>query len=167
MEGSALVGTSRRWEVDGVEFAVDPALGPTIRGRFDRVSGEYEVGADGTRIELVVDPTSVDVGNGIWDGLLRPGDGGPLAGQPSVRFRSTRVSGMAGGTLHVEGLLEAAGKVEPLAFGATVSESDGGLRIEAVAPADRQWLGASADRFAFLLPATVHVTLHLSPLAAR
>jgi polyisoprenoid-binding protein YceI len=162
MEGSAMLGTSRRWAVDGVDFAVDPALGPTIRGRFDRVGGSYEVGVGGTRIELVVDPASVDVGNGIWDGLLRrPAEGGPLADQPPVRFRSTRVSEMAGGTLHVEGLLEAAGNVEPLAFGATVNESSDGLRLEAVAPADRQWLGANADRFAFLLPATVHVTLHL------
>src|SRR5262249_13660714 len=54
---------TKRWLVDGVEFAVDPALGLQIRGHFDSVGGSYEVGADGTRIELAVDLTSIDTDN--------------------------------------------------------------------------------------------------------
>jgi polyisoprenoid-binding protein YceI len=69
---------------------------------------------------------------------------------------------MGDGTLHVEGVLEAAGKTEPVAFDAGVHEVDDGLRLEAVVELDRQRLGTSADRFAVLLPATVHVSMHLS-----
>ena len=154
------VPATRRWPVDGVAFTVDPALGPTIRGRFDRVGGSYEVGADGIRIEVVVDATSVETGNGLWTGLLHSAEGGRLAQQPEARFRSTRVRQSGNGTLRVEGYLEAAGKTEPVAFDADVKPTDHGLELEAVATVDR--LGKSADRFAFLLPATVRVTTHFT-----
>jgi polyisoprenoid-binding protein YceI len=150
-----VVGETGRWSVDRLDFAVDTSLGLPIRGHFDRVGGSYEVGPDGTRIEVEVDPTSVDVGNGIWDGLLRPD-------QSEVRFRSTRVDETGDATVHVEGLIEASGRTEPVAFDAAVSEVDDGLRLAAVVELDRQRLGTSADRFAVLLPATVHVSMHLS-----
>jgi polyisoprenoid-binding protein YceI len=162
MQSPDLVGATRRWSVDGLDFAVDTALGPKIRGRFARVGGSYEDGGHGTRLELAVDPSSVDIGNGIWDGLLWPADRRRLAEEEAVSFRSTHVSEMGNGTIRIEGLLEAAGKVEPVEFDAVVTEVDDGRRLEAVAEIDRQWLASSADRFAFLLPATAHVTLHLS-----
>jgi polyisoprenoid-binding protein YceI len=142
---------------------VDTALGPTIRGRFGRVGGSYVVGAGGTTIAVAVDATSVDTGNAIWDGLLQSVDSARLADHPQVRFNSTRVSERGGGALRVEGYLEAAGKVEPLAFDAALKEADHGLRLEADFTLDRQRLGKSADRFGLFLPATVHVSLHLSP----
>jgi polyisoprenoid-binding protein YceI len=158
---SVILATTRRWLVAGVDFAVDTALGMTIRGRFDRFGGSYEVGADGVRIELRVDATSIDTGNEIWDGLLRSADGPALAEHPQVGFTSTHVRDVGGGRLRVEGHLEAAGKVEPVAFDAAVTEIDGGLRLEAAATIDRQRLGKSADGFAVFLPATVHLMLHL------
>lgn len=157
---SSDVPATRRWSADGVRFAVDPALGPTIRGRFDRVGGSYEVGAAGIEIELVVDATSVEAANGLWAGLLRSAGGERLAKRPEARFRSTRVRGSGDGTLRVEGYLEAAGKTEPVAFDADVGPVDGGLELEAVARVDR--LGKSAERFAFLLPATVRITAHFT-----
>jgi polyisoprenoid-binding protein YceI len=162
MQSPNLLGTTRLWSVDELDFAVDTALGPTIRGRFDRVGGSYEVGGDGAKVVCAVDPASVEIGNGIWDGLLWPADRRRLAEEKPVSFRSTRISEMGDGTLHIEGVLEAAGKVEPVEFDAVVTEVDDGRRLEAVAEVDRQWLASSADRFAFLLPATAHVTLHLS-----
>jgi polyisoprenoid-binding protein YceI len=152
-----------RWSLDGVEFAVDTALGMTIRGRFDRVAGSYEVGPHGSRIELAVDPTSIDTRNGIWDGLLLSAGSRAVSGHPQVRFTSTDVRAVGNGALRVEGLLEGAGKVEPVAFDAAVKQVDDGLRLEAAATIDGRRLGESADRFAVLLPATAHVTMHLSP----
>jgi len=163
LQSTDILSATRRWLLDGVSFAVDTALGMTIRGRFDRVGGSYEVGADGARIELMIDATSVDTGNGIWDGLLRSADTRALAEHPAVRFTSTHVRDVGGGRLRVEGHLEAAGTVEPVAFDAAVTETDHGLRLEAAATIDRQRLGKSADGFAVFLPATVHLTMHLSP----
>jgi polyisoprenoid-binding protein YceI len=150
-----------RWSLDGLEFAVHTALGMTIRGRFDRVAGSYEVGPYGSRIELAVDPTSIDTG--IWDGLLFSTESRALSGHPQVRFTSTDIRAVGNGTLRVEGLLEGAGRVEPVAFDAAVKQVDDGLRLEAAATIDRRRLGESADRFAVFLPATAHVMMHLSP----
>jgi polyisoprenoid-binding protein YceI len=157
---------TKRLLVDAVEFAVDPAFGPTIRGRFGRVGGSYEVGAGGTTIELVVDPTSVETGSGFVNGLLHSVDAQRLGDPPLVRFRSTRVRDAGGGALHVEGRIEAGGEVEPVAFDAKVRADDEGrvrVRLEAVTRLDPEQLGRSADRFRFFLPATVHVTARLRP----
>src|SRR5262249_4087486 len=118
---------------------------------------------DGTAIELVVDATSMEIGNGLWTGLMRSSDRHSLAEHPEVRFRSTRVDQSEDGTLHVEGDLETAGRIEPVAFDASVKTDDRGFRLEAVAPVDRQRLGLSGDRFDVFLPATLHVTAHFMP----
>jgi polyisoprenoid-binding protein YceI len=153
----------RRWLVDAVGFTVETALGLTIHGHFDRVGGSYEVGSEGTRIELVVDATSVDTGNGISDGLLQSADSRRLKDHPHVRFTSTRVREAGDGTLAVEGYLEAVGKVQSVAFDADAKEVDHGRQLEAAMTLDRQRLSQSAERFAVFLPATVHITAHLSP----
>jgi polyisoprenoid-binding protein YceI len=155
--------TTKRWLLDGINFEVDTALGMTIRGHFDRVGGSYEVGTDGTRIVLTADATSIDTGSGIWDGLLRSADSRALTEHPKVRFTSTQVRELGGGALRVEGHLEVACRVEPVAFDATAKEVDHGLRLEAAATIDRQRLGESAERFAVFLPATVRLTMHLRP----
>jgi polyisoprenoid-binding protein YceI len=139
-----------------VDFAIDPALGPTIRGRFGRVRGSLQAGAEGIEIELVVDATSVQTDNALVAGLLRSAEGSRLAEQPEARFRSSRIRGSEKGGLRVEGYLEAAGKTERVAFDAHMKPIEGGLELQAVAKVDR--LGRSADRLAFLLPATVRVT---------
>jgi len=159
----SVLPATKRWLLDRVDFAVDTALGMTIRGHFDRVDGFYEVGTDGTRIELAVDATSVDTGNGFWDRLLRSAEGGALGEDRQVRFRSTHVRESRDGRLRVEGHLEAAGKVEPVAFDAVLEQAGHGLRLEAAATIDGQRLGKSADRVAVFLPATLHVTMLLSP----
>ena len=48
--------------------------------------------------------------------------------------------------LHVEGHLEAAGKVVPLEFDATVQQVDDGLEIEATTTVDQRQLGMSSGR---------------------
>jgi polyisoprenoid-binding protein YceI len=152
----------KRWSIDGVDFDVDTVWGLTIaRGRFDRVAGLYEVGPEGAKIELTVDTESLVTGSGMWDTLLRSTELSGIAEHPEVRFRSTRVRD-SGGKLHVEGRLEATGKVVPVEFDAVIQRVDHGLKMEAAATVDRQQLGRSGGQLGMILPAKVHVRAHLT-----
>jgi len=152
-----------RWNVDrdetSVEFAVKTFWGlTTVRGRFDRFDGSYEVGPDWTKIELTIDVGSVDTGNATRDKHLRSTDFFRAAEHPEVRFTSTRVRDTRDGTLQVEGDLEAAGKVVPLEFDATVKQVDDALEVEATTTVDQRQLGMSSGQLGMIRrPATVHV----------
>jgi polyisoprenoid-binding protein YceI len=148
-----------RWSIDGVDFEVATVWGLIIaRGRFDRAAGSYEIGPDGAKLELMVDAGSVGTGNGMWDNLLRSS---AIAEHPEVRFTSTRVRDSGQGRLHVEGRLEAAGKVVPVEFDAALQRVDDGLQLEAATPVDRQHLGKNGGQLGIMLPATVHVRARL------
>ena len=152
----------KRWSIDGVDFDVAAVWGLTIaRGRFDRVAGLYEIGPEGTKLELTVDARSLITENGMWDNLLRSSESSGIAEHPEVRFTSTRVFDSGEGKLHVEGRLEAAGKVVPVEFDAAVQRVDGGLELAAAAIVDRQHLGKTSGQLGMILPATVHVRAHL------
>ena len=151
-----------RWSIDGVEFDIATVWGLTVaRGRFDHVAGLYEVGPEGTKIELTVDARSFVTGNGMWDKLLRSTEPFDIAEHPEVRFTSTRVRDSDQGKLHVEGRLQATGKVVPVEFDAVVQRVDQRLQMEVVATVDRQHLGKTGDQLGMILPATVHVRAHL------
>ena len=138
-----------RWSADAdrssVDFAVKSFWGLlTVRGHFDRFSGSYEVGPDGSRIELTIDADSLDTGNAKRDEHLRATDFFAVAEHPQVRFASTRVRESGDGTLRVEGDLHAAGKVVALDLDATVAQlDDGRLEIEATTTVDQRSLGMS------------------------
>ena len=127
-------GRAGFWSIDGVDFDVATVWGLMIaRARFDRVAGSYEVGPEGTKIELTVDAGSVVTGNGMWDNLLRSTEAAGIAEHPEVRFKATRVRDPGQGKLHVEGRLEATGKVVPVGFDVRRAASrprtqDGGSR---------------------------------------
>ena len=152
-----------RWSVErdgtSVEFTVETFWGlTTVRGRFDRFDGSYEVGPDGTTIELAIDADSLDTGNKTRDKHLRSTDFFGIAEHPEVRFTSTRVREATDGTLQVEGDLEAAGKVVPLEFDATTSRIDDALVVEATTTVDQQRLGMSSGQLGMIRrPATLHV----------
>jgi polyisoprenoid-binding protein YceI len=153
----------KHWSIDGVDFDVDTVWGLTlVRGRFDRVAGSYEVGPEGTKIDLMVDARSVVVGNGMWDNLLRSTELSSIAEHPEVRFSSTRVRHSGQGKLRVEGRLEATGKVVPVEFDSVVRRVDHVLQMEAVATVDRQQLGKGGGQLGMILPATVHVRARLT-----
>jgi polyisoprenoid-binding protein YceI len=155
--------TLGRWNVDGVEFDVETGWGLTVaRGRFDRVAGSYKVGPEGTQIELTLDARSIVTENGMWDDLLRSNELSGIAEHPEVRFTSTDVGDSGQGKLHVEGRLEATGKVVPVAFDAVVHRVDHGLQIDVAAPVDGQQLGEHGGQLRMMLPATVHITARLS-----
>jgi polyisoprenoid-binding protein YceI len=157
-----------RWTIDPdesfVEFAVKTFWGvTTVRGRFDRFDGTYEVGPRGTTIELTIDADSLDTGNGTRDKHLHSADFFGIAEHPKVRFTSTRVHDVNGGILHVVGRLEAAGNVVLLEFPATLRAVGDGLEVEATTTVDQSQLGMSSGRLGMIRrPATLHVKAHLS-----
>jgi polyisoprenoid-binding protein YceI len=157
-----------RWSVNAaessVEFAVKTFWGlTTVRGRFDRFAGRYEVGPNGTTIELAIDADSLDTGNKTRDKHLRSPEFFGVAEHPQVRFTSTRVHHVTDGILHVVGHLEAAGKVVSLEFPATVQEVGHGLEVEATTTVDHRLLGMSSGRFGMIRPpAMLHIKTRLS-----
>ncbi len=157
-----------RWAVDSgetfVEFAVKTFWGlMTVHGRFDRFDGSYEVGPDGTMIELTIDADSLDTGHATRDRHLRSTDFFHVAAHPRVRFTSTRVHHVSGEALHVVGHLKAAGNVVELEFPAFVRQLGDALEIEATTTIDLRRLGMSTGRLGMIRPpATLYVTARLT-----
>jgi polyisoprenoid-binding protein YceI len=156
------------WTLDpadtSVEFAVKTFWGlTTVHGRFDRFDGSYQVGQNGTAIELTVDADSLDTGNRTRDKHLRSAGFFHVAEHPQVRFTSTRVDNVGSGVLHVVGRLEASGRSVLLEFPAIVRPADDGLEIEATTTVDQRELGMSNGTLGMIrLPVTLHVNARLS-----
>jgi polyisoprenoid-binding protein YceI len=156
------------WSLDpaesSIEFEVKTFWGfMTVRGHFDRFDGYYEVGPDGTKIELTVDADSLDTGNATRDRHLRSADFFGVDNHPQVRFTSTRVRDGGDGTLHVAGRLEAAGRVVPIEFEATVYPVGDDVEIEATAAVDHRHFDMSSGQLAMIRPpATLHVKARLT-----
>jgi len=167
-ESEASAARTTRWTLGRAGSSVDLAVKTfwgltTVRGRFDRFSGSYEVGPDGPKMDLTIDAESLDTGNATRDRHLRSVDFFAVAEHPQVRFTSTRVRDARGGTLRVEGGLEAAGKVVPLEFDATVRQAGDALEVEATTTVDHQQLGMSGGLLGMIRrPATLHVKARLS-----
>lgn len=167
MESEQRTAAPTRWSVDGDETSVDFAVKTfwgltTVRGRFDRFDGSYEVGPDGTKIELTIDADSIDTGNRTRDRHLRSTDFFDVAEHPQVRFTSTRVRRAADGLLRIAGSLEAAGKVVPLEFDAAARQVDDAFEVEATTTVDQRQLGMSSGPLGMIRgPATLHVKARL------
>jgi polyisoprenoid-binding protein YceI len=152
-----------RWSLDrdgsSVGFTVKTMWGLIpARGRFDRFAGSYEVGRNGTTIELTIEADSIDTGNAKRDEHLRSSDFFDVDNHAQVRFRSTRVDAGGDGTLHVVGNLEVAGIVEPLEFAATVHPTGDGLAVEATTTVDQRRFGMSSGLLGMIRrPAPMHV----------
>ena len=101
--------------------------------------------------------------DGMWDDLLRSNELSGIAEHPEVRFTSTGVSDSGQGKLHVEGRLEATGKVVPVVFDAVVHRVDSRLQMEVAATVDGQQLSKRGGQLGMILPATVHVRVWLTP----
>ena len=157
------------WSLDrdgsSVGFTVKTMWGLIpVRGRFDRFGGSYEVGRNGTTIELTIDANSVDTGNGKRDEHLRSSDFFDVGDHALVRFRSTRVHAVGDGMLHVAGNLEVAGIVEPLEFAATVRPAGEGIAVEATTTVDQRRFGMSTGVLGMIRRPT---TLHIKALLKR
>ena len=158
---------SKHWTLDpdasSVEFAVKSFWGlMTVRGRFDRFDGTYEVGPDGSSIELTIDPDSIDTGNATRDRHLRAEDFFHVAEHPQIRFTSTRVHAVRDGILHIVGRLEAAGRVAELEFPAFSQTIEDGLVIEATTTVDQAEFGMTGGRLGMIRrPTTLHIKARL------
>jgi polyisoprenoid-binding protein YceI len=168
IEREATAVSPAHWGVDenetSVTFAVKSFWGlATVRGRFDRFEGSYEVGPDGTKIELTIAADSLDTGNRTRDKHLRSAAFFGVAKHPQVRFTSTRVRALGDGRLRVEGDLEAAGQAVPLEFDATVQEVGDGLQIDAATTVDQRQFGMSSGKLGMIRPPVVmHVSARLN-----
>jgi polyisoprenoid-binding protein YceI len=159
--------STTRFNVDpgntSVEFSVKTFWGlMTVHGRFDSFDGFYEVGPNGTRIELTVDADSLDTGNAKRDEHLQSTDFFHVIEHPNVRFISSRVHEVGGGFLHVVGHLDVAGNVMPLEFPAAIRPVGLGHEVEATVEVDQSQLGMSSGQLGMIRkPATLHVKAHL------
>jgi polyisoprenoid-binding protein YceI len=156
-----------RWTLDhdssSVDFTVRSMWGLLpVRGSFGRFDGSYEVGQDGTTIELTIDADSVDTGNAKRDAHLRSSDFFDADDHAHVRFRSTRVHDVVDGMVHVVGNLEVAGTAEPLEFAASVQPAGDGLAVEMTTTVDPRRFGMSSGLLGMIRPpATLHVKASL------
>jgi polyisoprenoid-binding protein YceI len=157
------------WSVDqeqtSVQFTVKTFWGlATVRGRFDRFAGSYELTPEGPTIGLSIDADSLDTGNATRDKHLRSDDFFDAAGHPQLRFTSSQARPADGGTLLVEGELEAAGKVVSLTFTAHVLPIGDGLEVTAETEIDQRLLGMSSGPLRMIRrPAMVAVKARLRP----
>ena len=170
IETQTAVGTQttlERWNADPtrttIEFEVEHLWGlHTVRGRFRGFDGAYIVGPAGTEIELTIEAASIDTGIAARDRHLRSADFFDVDEHPHVRFRSTRVTGLGSGDVHVSGDLEAAGVVVPIAFDASVRVIDGELELEATTTVDQRRFGMSEGPLRNVRPpAKLHVQARL------
>jgi polyisoprenoid-binding protein YceI len=97
------------WRIDPthshVEFAVRHLMISTVKGRFGEVSGTLQVDAiDPTQsvIDMTINVASIDTREPQRDAHLRSADFFDVDRFPTLRFRSTRVSG-SGDELQVTG----------------------------------------------------------------
>jgi polyisoprenoid-binding protein YceI len=170
IETQTAVGTQstlERWNADPtrttVEFEVEHLWGlRTVRGRFCSFDGAYIVGPGGSEVELTIDAASIDTGIAARDRHLRSADFFDVDEHPQVRFRSTRVTGLGNGEVHVSGDLEAAGAIVSLAFDASVRVIDGELEVEATTTVDQRRFGMSEGPLRNVRPpAKLHVKARL------
>jgi polyisoprenoid-binding protein YceI len=146
-----------------VEFEVQHLWGlHAVRGRFHSFDGVYDVGPEGSAIELTIDAASVDTGCPARDRHLRSADFFGTEQHPQVRFTSTRVTGLGSGRVRVTGELDAAGSRMPLAFDASVRLVDGDLEFDATTTVDQSRFGMPDGPLRNVRrPATVRVKTRL------
>jgi polyisoprenoid-binding protein YceI len=93
----------------------------TVHGNFDQLSGEAEIGADGTITgHLVMDTTSVNTNNSKRDQHLRSADFFNAEMHPRMTLAITAVEPAGPATLSCHGTLEAAAHTQPVDFTAAV-----------------------------------------------
>src|ERR1700722_270267 len=132
------------WRLDptrsSVEFYVPHFYGlMTVKGRFKDFEGTLDLRED-PAVQLTIEATSLDTGNGKRDKHLRSADFFGVEQSPQVRFVSDSAT-LTGERLKVTGTLQAAGASVPLELDATLRTVDGEPEIEAVTEGDQRLLG--------------------------
>ena len=116
-----------RWRVDpahsSVAFEVKHMMISTVRGHFRAFDGTLEAAEDdpaNSRAWGSVNVASIDTGNAERDEHLRSADFFDAARYPEIRFASTRVAHVEGGTYHIWGDLTIKDVTREVAMDATV-----------------------------------------------
>jgi polyisoprenoid-binding protein YceI len=111
------------WLIDSahthIGFSVKHLMVSTVRGQFKKYSGTIEVDPSDfsrSKIEGVIDVTSIDTGNTQRDDHLRTGDFFDAPAYPVIAFKSTRIEPKSDGEYVVHGDLTIRGVTKPVAF---------------------------------------------------
>jgi polyisoprenoid-binding protein YceI len=142
LQGGTAAGV---WKVDPgtsvLEFRVKHFWGATtVRGRFGSVAGRFDVDASG-KVSGSVEAAaaSLDSGNARRDKHLRSADFFDVANHPSVVFTVVQVNPLGDGRVRVAGQLQAAGRSQPIAFDAHLSDAtDGRVTLDGEVSVDRR-----------------------------
>jgi polyisoprenoid-binding protein YceI len=122
------------WTIDSAHsstaFAVKHLVISTVRGQFDRTSGELKLDpADPSRssVQATIDAASVDTREPKRDDHLRSADFLDVARYPTITFRSTKVAAAGEGKLTVAGDLTLRGVTRPVTLEVTTSPEVKGM----------------------------------------
>jgi polyisoprenoid-binding protein YceI len=129
-----------RWEIDGahssIGFAVRHMVVSKVRGRFARWSGTIamdERDPTGAKVEIAIEPASVDTGVEQRDNHLRSPDFFHVERYPAMSYRSTRIERTGEGRYRVTGDLTMHGVTRPVS-----------LDVESAGSAKDPWGGVRA-----------------------
>ena len=118
-----------RWQIDPahttIEFAVKHMMFTTVRGRFKSFTGTVQVDEENpnnSRVEVMIETSTIDTGVGDRDAHLRSGDFLEVEKHPNITFRSSRIEGAhkkEGDRFRITGDLEIRGQAFPVTLDAT------------------------------------------------
>ena len=115
-----------KWNIDpghsAIEFGVKHLGISTTKGRFLKFDGSIEADAEGTpqRLEVAIDPASVDTNLSDRDNHLRSPDFFDVAGHPTMTYRSTAIRASGASRYEIDGELTLRGVTKPVRFTASV-----------------------------------------------
>jgi polyisoprenoid-binding protein YceI len=115
------------WQLDAahtqIAFAVKHMMISTVRGQFKNFSGTLELDEqhpERSRVEITIDPTSIDTSDERRDGHLRTADFFEVEKHPEIRFASTRVERAGEDEYRVTGDLSMRGVTRPVTLDVTL-----------------------------------------------
>jgi polyisoprenoid-binding protein YceI len=118
------------WKIDiahsAIAFSVRHMVVSRARGRFTRWNGQIEFDPDQplkSKVEITIDPTSVDTADAQRDEHLRSQDFFEVAKYPEASFRSTKIEDLGGDRFRVTGDLTVHGVTKPVVLDAVFEGS--------------------------------------------
>ncbi|MFB6782073.1 MULTISPECIES: YceI family protein [unclassified Streptomyces] len=140
-----------------------------VKGAFTGVTGEGEVGADGSAHgSVTLDATSLDTGHAKRDAHLRSADFFDTDRYPTLVFTADSATPDARGNVEVAGRLTVHGTTRPLAFSARTTESTAtAITLTAEIDVDRADFGLTWNKGGMIKgPATLALTVRFVHLPA-
>jgi polyisoprenoid-binding protein YceI len=114
------------WEFDPahtqIEFVAKHMMVTTVRGRFDRFTGTFDLDEPNpanSKVDVTIDATSITTGQEQRDGHLRSPDFLDVAQFPTITFTSTQVTEQGAERAHVAGNLTIKGVTRPVVLEVT------------------------------------------------